>query len=96
MMEVGMHCYDLPLDDAARFLVDKVGMTHTAARSETRRYAAEPTQPLSYLIGELEVLRLRRKFSHLPLRKFHDLLLSSGTIPFALVEKEMEEKADSR
>ncbi len=90
LIEIGLHCYGMSLDEAARFLVDQVGMTPTAARAETRRYAAEPTQPLSYLIGQLEVLELRRRFSFLPLRQFHDLLLSSGTIPFTLVEREME------
>lgn len=96
VIEIGLHCYGLSLDEAARFLVDKVGMTPTAARAETRRYAAEPTQPLSYLIGELEVFKLREKFSYLTLRQFHDLLLSSGTIPFALVEKEMESSASAQ
>lgn len=91
--EIGMHCYDLTMDDASHFLVEKVGMTHAAARAETRRYIAEPGQPMSYLIGELEVERLRKKFKRLPLKQFHDLLLSSGTIPFVLVEKEMIEKA---
>jgi uncharacterized protein (DUF885 family) len=90
--EIGIHCYDVPMDDAARFLVDKVGLSHAAARAETRRYVAEPGQPMSYLIGELEVERLRKKFKRLPLKKFHDLLLDSGTIPFALVEQEMEQK----
>ncbi len=90
--EIGIHCYDLPMEDAARFLVDKVGLTHAAARAETRRYVAEPGQPMSYLIGELEVLRLRKKFKRLPLKRFHDLLLDSGTIPFALVEQEMTDK----
>jgi uncharacterized protein (DUF885 family) len=80
------------MDDAARFLVDKVGLTHAAARAETRRYVAEPGQPMSYLMGELEVERLRKKFKRLPLKRFHDLLLDSGTIPFALVEREMEQK----
>lgn len=92
--EIGMHCYDLPVDDAAHFLVDKVGLTHASARAETRRYIAEPGQPMSYLIGELEVERLRKKYRRLPLKKFHDLLLDSGTIPFVLVEREMEEKAN--
>ena len=90
--EIGIHCYDLAMDDAARFLVDKVGLTHAAARAETRRYVAEPGQPMSYLMGELEVERLRKKFKRLPLKRFHDLLLDSGTIPFALVEREMEQK----
>lgn len=90
--EIGIHCYDLPMEDAARFLVDKVGLTRAAARAETRRYAAEPGQPMSYLIGELEVLRLRKQFKRLPLKRFHDLLLDSGTIPFALVEQEMTAK----
>ncbi|MGE5138534.1 MAG: DUF885 domain-containing protein [Rudaea sp.] len=92
IIEIGIHCYEMPVSEGARFLVDRVGMTPTAARAETRRYAAEPTQPLSYLIGELEVFRLRDKFSMLSRREFHDMLLSSGTIPFALVEKEMEQK----
>ncbi|OQY81160.1 MAG: hypothetical protein B6D41_20050 [Chloroflexi bacterium UTCFX4] len=90
--EIGIHCYGLPMDDAARFLVDKAGLSRSAARAETRRYVAEPGQPMSYLIGELEVERLRKKFRRLPLKKFHDLLLDSGTVPFVLVEKEMEEK----
>ncbi len=94
--EIGMHCYELGMDDAARFLVDKVGLTHATARAETRRYIAEPGQPMSYLIGELEVERLRKKFKRLPLKKFHDLLLDSGTIPFVLVEKEMEERLETR
>jgi uncharacterized protein (DUF885 family) len=90
--EIGIHCYDVPMDDAARFLVEQVGLSHAAARAETRRYVAEPGQPMSYLIGELEVERLRRKFKRLPLKKFHDLLLDSGTIPFVLVEQEMDAK----
>lgn len=93
--EIGIHCYDLPVEDAAHFLVDKVGLTHAAARAETRRYIAEPGQPMSYLLGQLEVMRLREKFRRLPLRAFHDLLLDSGTIPFALVEREMDIKAAS-
>lgn len=92
LMEIGLHCDEMPLEEATRFLVERVGMTHAAARAETRRYIAEPGQPMSYLIGELEVLRLRQKFAALPLRRFHDLLLDSGTIPFVLVEKEMESK----
>lgn len=88
--EIGIHCFDVTMEDAARFLVDKVGLSHAAARVETRRYVAEPGQPMSYLIGELEVRRLRSKFKRLPLKKFHDLLLDSGTIPFALVEQEMQ------
>lgn len=93
--EIKIHCDELPMDDAARFLVDRVGLSHAAARAETRRYVAEPGQPMSYLIGELEVERLRKKFKHLPLKKFHDLLLDSGTIPFVLVEQEMTEKLET-
>lgn len=90
--EIGIHCFGVTMEDAARHLVDKVGLSHAAARVETRRYVAEPGQPMSYLIGELEVERLRRKFRRLPLKKFHDLLLDSGTIPFVLVEQEMRAK----
>lgn len=95
MGEIELHCGAATVEQVARFLVNEVGMSPTAARAETRRYAAEPTQPLSYLIGELHVLRLRRRFRALPLRTFHDMLLDSGSIPFKLVEREMEGKIGS-
>jgi uncharacterized protein (DUF885 family) len=87
--EIALHCEGATIEQVAEFLVRDVGMTPTSARAETRRYAAEPMQPMSYLIGELEVLKLRKNFRHLSLKKFHDALLSSGTIPFKLVEREM-------
>jgi uncharacterized protein (DUF885 family) len=90
MMDVGLHCDGLSREDVVRFLVEKVEMTPSAAQAEVKRYAAAPTQPLSYLMGELEILKLRERFGHLSLREFHDALLSSGTIPFMLVEREME------
>jgi uncharacterized protein (DUF885 family) len=89
MGEIALHCEGATIEEVAEFLVRDVGMTPTSARAETRRYAAEPGQPMSYLIGELEVLKLRKIFRRLSLKQFHDALLSSGTIPFKLVEQEM-------
>ena len=72
--------------------MDDVHLSEAAARSEVKRYTQTPTQPSTYLLGKLEILKLREKAKGVPLRRFHDALLSSGSIPFKLVEQELWER----
>jgi uncharacterized protein (DUF885 family) len=44
---------------------------------------------MTYAMGKQQILALREEFGSLAPRQFHDLLLSSGTLPFALVREEM-------
>ena len=44
------------------FLVKEVGLEHANALAEVRRYTTSPTQPLSYLVGKLEILKLIEEF----------------------------------
>lgn len=90
IIDVGLHCQGMAIDEAVDLLVDEVKLTREAAKTEVKRYCGSPTQPSSYLAGKLEVLKLRDEFSDLPPREFHDLLLSSGTVPFKVVREEME------
>ncbi|MBI2941437.1 MAG: DUF885 domain-containing protein [Chloroflexi bacterium] len=89
LIDVGLHADHMPLDEAIHLLTDQVGLTERAARAEVWRYAMTPTQPMSYLVGKLEILRLRDDLK-LPLKQFHDRLLSRGTIPLKLVRAELE------
>ena len=65
------------------------------ARSEVARYTMTPTQPFTYLVGALELERLRAASeSRLGLafryRDFHDRVLSYGHMPPALVRRAVE------
>jgi uncharacterized protein (DUF885 family) len=63
--------------------------------SEVDRYVVMPGQATSYKIGQLEIIRLRdraraelgERFSP---RRFHNLLLLTGSVPLTLLEREVD------
>lgn len=94
IVDVNLHTRRMTFDEAVNFLVDKVRLEGVNAISEVKRYCATPTQPMSYVIGKLEIMKLKDDYKRkmgdgFDLRCFHDLLLSFGTIPVALVRKEI-------
>ena len=65
-------------------------MATDSAKREIRRYLLEPTQPMSYLVGKQEILRLRHHFQgegHFSLKAFHTRLLREGSLPFKFLRK---------
>jgi uncharacterized protein DUF885 len=70
-------------------------LEESTARTEVARYTMTPTQPFSYLIGCLELERLRaatqaRLGEAFHLRRFHDRVLSYGHMPPVLVARAIE------
>lgn len=92
LIDVDMQTGKMSFEQAVRLLVEQAHLTEGAALTEVRRYAMTPTQPMSYLAGKQQILNLRAEFSSLPMKDFHDGLLSSGTIPVELVRREMRVK----
>jgi uncharacterized protein (DUF885 family) len=65
-------------------------MERAHAEAEVRRYTLTPTQPLSYLIGMLEIRKIKEAYKQkvkgdFSLLEFHDKLLSFGAIPLKLI-----------
>ena len=89
VIDAELHAGRMSLADAVSLLVDGAHLTRGAAEAEVRRYAQTPTQPMTYAIGKAEILKLRAEFAHWPLREFHDRLLASGSLPFALIRREL-------
>jgi len=63
--------------------------------SEVDRYVVNPGQATSYKIGQLEIIRLRDEAraalgARFDARRFHDLLLLTGTVPLTLLEREVD------
>jgi uncharacterized protein (DUF885 family) len=74
--------------------VEEALLQRPLAVSEVRRYCTTPTQPMSYLVGKLQILELRSEAQQklggrFQLHDFHAALLASGTIPPALVREEL-------
>jgi uncharacterized protein (DUF885 family) len=63
--------------------------------SEIERYVVYPGQACSYMIGQLKIVELRDKASkalgdRFSLREFHDLVLSTGTVPLDILSRRVD------
>jgi uncharacterized protein (DUF885 family) len=94
IIDVGLHTKGMTFDQAVSILTDKVHLERTLALSEVKRYTSDPTQPLAYIVGREKIFGLREKWKardpeHFSLKRFHEDLLSHGTIVPALIAEEM-------
>lgn len=97
VIDVKLHSGEMTFTEAVARLVEVVNLDRFNAIAEIKRYTYSPTQPMSYYIGKLELLRLRdaykkRQGDKFRLREFHDRFLSYGTIPISLVARSMLEQ----
>jgi len=97
ILDVSLHTQGMSIEEAVDFLVEKAYLARPSALIEIRRYTLTPTYPLSYLLGKLEILKLREEIREMlgkefDLEEFHQRLLLSGTIPIKLARKELLEK----
>jgi hypothetical protein len=98
VVDVEFHHGRMLFDDAVRFYRDGAGMAPGTAESEAVKNSMFPGAALMYLVGTDAIHELRRDLMRetaggLELRDFHDALLSYGSIPVALVAKEMRRRA---
>ena len=92
LVDVRLHHGAISLDQAAAFYQERVGMAPATARAEAVKNSMFPGTALMYLIGTDAIRQLRRGMAARPgfeLRAFHDLLLSYGSVPVALIAESM-------
>lgn len=88
MADLGIHYEGWSLDETARFF-ETYGITDKSVISEIYHYIlGDPVNYLSYYVGYLEILELKRE-STLSQKEFHEKLLNIGPAPFSVVEKWM-------
>jgi uncharacterized protein (DUF885 family) len=86
ILDIRLHRGEITVPDAIDFLVAHTGFERPNATAEVNRYTSSPTYQLSYLLGRQLILRLRgdeqaRLGDAFSLRRFHDSLLWSGSLP---------------
>jgi uncharacterized protein (DUF885 family) len=94
VIDVGLHVGGMTLEEATNLLMEKVRMEHHMASGEAKRYTMSPTYQSSYLLGKEQIAKLRSDYEAklgpaYTLKGFHDKLTSYGSIPVALVRREM-------
>ncbi len=88
-IDVKLALGEFTLEQAAKYLEEKVPMDPATARSEAIAFASGPGQALTYQIGKLQIigfladakLKEGEKFN---LRAFHDFVWKNGNVPIQL------------
>ncbi len=94
LLDVSLHTGKMTPDEAVKFLVEKVRMNAEQATGSVTDYTKMPTYFPSYLLGMLEIVRIREGFraglgARFTLREFHERFLAFGNVPPALIESEL-------
>jgi uncharacterized protein (DUF885 family) len=86
VVDTGIHAYGWDRRRVIDFLRVNTPMPQVYIEQETDRYIADPGQALSYMVGRLEIERIRAEAKQalgqrFDIRGFHDAVLSNGEIP---------------
>src|SRR5438105_211431 len=92
VIDTGMHALKWNRERALQYLRDHTTLAADEAANEIDRYAIHPAQALAYMVGELELFRLRdearkRLGDRFDLRAFHDAVLAHGAVPLSSLER---------
>jgi uncharacterized protein (DUF885 family) len=82
------------LEQAAKYLQEKVPMDETTARQEATAFSVGPGQAITYQIGKLQITRFlaearMQQGDKFNLRTFHDFVWKNGNVPIALQRWEL-------
>ena len=80
VVDTGMHAKGWSREQAIKFSLENQGLSEDRITAEIERYMAIPGQALSYKVGQLKILELRRKAEQtlgrkFDIRGFHDEIL---------------------
>jgi len=90
VVDPGMHVMGWTRDDAIQYMLAHTARGIDSLTSEVDRYAAVPGQATSYLLGSLEIQRLRGKAERalgdaFDIREFHDRILANGGVTLPML-----------
>ncbi|MGZ5565315.1 MAG: DUF885 family protein, partial [Chthoniobacterales bacterium] len=88
-VDVKLALGEFTLEQAAKYLEEKVPMDAQTARSEAIAFSTGPGQALTYQIGKLQITKFladahMQQGDKFKLRAFHDFVWKNGNVPIAL------------
>lgn len=100
VVDTGLHAKGWSRQQAVDYLTENTPMPDVEIQSEVDRYIAYAGQALAYMVGRLEILRLRdmareRLGDRFDIRAFHDLVLGSGALPLSVLDGVVSEWAET-
>jgi uncharacterized protein (DUF885 family) len=95
VVDTGLHSKGWTREQAIKYSMQHEAESEAGITVEIERYMAIPGQALSYKIGQLKILELRKRAqdkmgAKFDIKKFHQKVLESGVMPLALLEKKID------
>jgi len=92
VVDTGLHALGWSREQAVDYMVDNSPMSRAAVQAEIDRYICAPGQATSYMIGRLEIQRMRaeaeeRQGSSFDIKAFHSAVLDSGSLPLGVLDE---------
>lgn len=96
VVDTGLHAMGWTRQQTVDYLRSNTVMTEVDIQSETDRYIEDPGQALAYMVGRLEIQRLRRRAEQdlgdaFDIKGFHEVVLGNGPLPMAVLEEVVTE-----
>jgi uncharacterized protein (DUF885 family) len=92
-VDIALATGGMTLPEAISYFQKNAGIDYATARGEATRFAMNPGQAIDYLVGKTQIETLvglvrDAEGDAFSLRRFHDRLLSYGTVPFSTIRYE--------
>jgi uncharacterized protein (DUF885 family) len=96
VLDAGIHTRGMGYEEAIALLGSQTDLGDEEVRGEVNRYISWPGQAPSYMIGNLEILRLREQAraalgERFDIRDFHDQVLTRGNVTLPLLRELVRE-----
>ncbi|MDA3626966.1 DUF885 domain-containing protein [Saccharopolyspora sp. WRP15-2] len=101
VVDTGLHEFGWSRQRAVDYLREQTILPQLEVDSEIDRYISYPAQALSYLVGKLEIERVRaaaqqRLGADFDIRRFHDAILRHGALPMSTLDLLVAEELPRR
>ncbi|TDP58699.1 DUF885 domain-containing protein [Flavobacterium dankookense] len=101
VVDTGLHNKGWTREQAIKYSLENEAESEASIIAEIERYMAIPGQALSYKIGQLKIIELRKKAEtemkdKFDIKVFHQNVLESGVMPLALLEKKINNWISSK
>ncbi|MGW5050696.1 DUF885 domain-containing protein [Actinokineospora sp. NPDC004072] len=92
VVDTGLHAKGWSREQAVSYLRENTPLSAVDINAEVDRYIAYPGQALSYMVGRLEIQRIRaaaeqRLGARFDIRGFHDVVLGNGMLPLSVLDE---------
>ena len=92
VIDTGIHAYGWSREQGIEYLASHAALSRADIENEVDRYISSPGQATGYMIGRLEIQRMRREAearqgAAFDIKQFHSAVLDSGGLPLAVLDR---------